>query len=97
MPHAVFLGASRGIGYHTALNLLSDKSATWQVTMLLRKPEALATDKHFAPFIENGRVKTIQGDATNPADVQKLFDGGKVDVVVSSIGTSRTQARVLSS
>ncbi len=84
--HAVLLGASRGIGYYTTLNLLSSPSAEWTCILLLRKLATLESDEKLQPHIDSGRLKLIQGDATNESDVGKLFTG-HVDLVVTSVGT----------
>lgn len=87
MPHAVLLGASKGSGYHAVLRLLTPTS-TWSATLLLRKPEVIENDELLKPYIEGGRLKIVSGDATVYADVKRLFEGGKVDVVITSIGGS---------
>ncbi|KAK8858609.1 hypothetical protein IAR55_002838 [Kwoniella newhampshirensis] len=88
MPHAVFLGASRGIGLHTVVTLLgSTTTAQWTATLLLRKPETITADPRFETYIKDGRVNIVQGDATSEADVRKLFPAGKkVDLIVTSVG-----------
>lgn len=87
--HAVLLGASKGTGYHTLLNLLTPTSG-WSATLLLRKPEVIETDSHFKEYLEGGRLRIVKGDATSYDDVKRLFvEGGKkVDVVISSVGMS---------
>lgn len=87
MPHAVLLGASRGSGYHALLRLLTPDS-DWTATLLLRKPEVIETDDLLRTYIEGGRLKIIKGDATEYGDVKRLFEGEKVDVVISSVGES---------
>ncbi|KAK4685383.1 hypothetical protein P7C73_g4764, partial [Tremellales sp. Uapishka_1] len=77
--HVVLLGASRGVGYHTLLNLLQD--STNKCTVLLRDPSKLESD----PKIPAGSVEIVKGDATVVDDLRKLFTT-KVDLVVSSIG-----------
>jgi NAD(P)-dependent dehydrogenase (short-subunit alcohol dehydrogenase family) len=77
------LGASKGIGYHALLTLLADPAN--EAVLLLRKPEAMEADPAVSPAIAAGRVTIIKGDATEPADVAKLFDR-KVDVVVTTVG-----------
>ena len=96
--HAVLLGASKGVGYHTLLNLLTPTSG-WSATLLLRKPEAIENDVHFKGYLEAGRLRVIKGDAKDYEDVKRLFpaDGAKVDVVISSVGASRSVLRTTSS
>ncbi|OCF72987.1 hypothetical protein I204_06217 [Kwoniella mangroviensis CBS 8886] len=84
---AVFLGASKGIGYFTVLNLLQNNQ-NWKATLLLRKPDVFDDNHLIKPFIENGRLRIVQGDATNEDDLKKLFEGKKVDLVMSSIGAA---------
>ncbi|WWC62500.1 uncharacterized protein I303_105096 [Kwoniella dejecticola CBS 10117] len=84
---AVFLGASKGIGYFTLLNLLQTTS-DWSAVLLLRKPDCFDKNDSIRPFVENGRIQIIKGDATNEGDVKKLFQVGQVDLVVSTIGAS---------
>ncbi|WWD18511.1 hypothetical protein CI109_102963 [Kwoniella shandongensis] len=88
--HAVFLGASRGIGLFALLTLLqSSDQGQWTATLLLRKPEAITSDPRFKEYLEKGRVEIVKGDATNEEDVKKLFPvGKKVDLIVSSVGAT---------
>ncbi|WRT67823.1 uncharacterized protein IL334_004797 [Kwoniella shivajii] len=83
--NTVFLGASKGIGYFTLLNLLQNDRST-KAICLLRKPDLFNADARLQPFIEEGRITIVKGDATNEDDIRKLFQGGNVDLVVSSIG-----------
>ncbi|WWC70702.1 uncharacterized protein I206_104653 [Kwoniella pini CBS 10737] len=84
---AVFLGASKGIGYFTLLNLLQT-TKDWNTILLLRKPDCFDKNELIKPFIENGRIQIIKGDATNENDVENLFKIGKVDLVISTIGAT---------
>jgi hypothetical protein len=88
--HAVLLGASKGAGYHALLRLLTPDS-TWSATVLLRKPEVIEKDENFAPYINDGRLRIVQGDATNVEDVKKLFKD-KTDVVISTVGAQRSDS-----
>jgi NAD(P)-dependent dehydrogenase (short-subunit alcohol dehydrogenase family) len=84
LHHAVLIGASKGCGYHALLRLLTPTS-NWSATVLLRKPEALEQDANFAPYLKDGRLKIVKGDATNVEDVKKLFVD-TVDLVISTVG-----------
>lgn len=89
--HTVLLGASRGIGYHTTLNLLANPPSS--CTLLLRKPSSMESDETLREHLASGRLKLVQGDATNEDDIRKLFTE-KVDLVVSSIGEQPRSCRV---
>ena len=82
--HTAIIGASKGCGYHAALDILRDPSNT--VTLLLRHPEGISSDPKFTSFIQEGRVKLVQGDATVEDDVSELFNCDKVDLLISTIG-----------
>ncbi|WVW84620.1 hypothetical protein I302_106654 [Kwoniella bestiolae CBS 10118] len=84
---AVFLGASKGIGYFTLLDLLSNNQ-NWKATVLLRKPDVFKDNHLIQPFIQDGRLRIVQGDATDEGDLKKLFEGRKVNLVMSSIGAA---------
>jgi NAD(P)-dependent dehydrogenase (short-subunit alcohol dehydrogenase family) len=87
--HAVFIGASKGIGYMT-LNryLASDPSAT--ATLVLRKPELAKQDKQLGSYIAAGRVSFVKGDATDLNVVQEAMKGD-VDFVMTSVGELPTK------
>lgn len=56
------------------LNLLSlPFPSGWTCTVLLRNPIRTEADDQLRPYIDSGRVRLIQGDATNESDVPKLF------------------------
>lgn len=82
---AAFIGASRGVGYHTVVQLLSSPSTQWTAILLVRKPEALSSDPNLAEYISSGRLQLIKGDATVEDDIRQLFDR-QVDLLVTSIG-----------
>ena len=86
--HAVILGGSRGCGYFTAYYLLSAPDAAWTVTLLLRDTSVIEKDERLAPYVKKGQLQLVKGDATIEADVRRVLTGGKVDLVVSSIGKS---------
>ncbi|WVF69128.1 hypothetical protein IAT40_003902 [Kwoniella sp. CBS 6097] len=88
--HAILLGASKGIGYQVLKSLLSS-SNKWSTTLLLRKPELLEKDEAIAPYIREGRVRIVKGDATSEDDLRKCLEGSeRVDLIVSSIGATPT-------
>lgn len=82
--HGVFIGASKGIGYHAAIHFLESNTAN-TATLLLRKPSVGEQDARLGPLIRDGRISVVQGDATKLSDVQAAVQG-KVDFVVSSVG-----------
>ena len=83
--HAVILGASKGCGYHALVRILAIPE--WTATVLLRKPESIESDNHLKKYLADGKLKIVKGDATSYEDIKSLFDT-KVDVVISTIGTS---------
>ncbi|WVQ96634.1 hypothetical protein IAU59_003739 [Kwoniella sp. CBS 9459] len=87
--HVVLLGASKGCGYQVLQSLLSSSSAEkWSTTLLLRKPELLEQDAAISPYIREGRVRIVKGDATSEADLRECLEGERVDLIVSSIGAT---------
>lgn len=84
--HAVIFGGSRGVGYFTALYLLA--LPEWTVSLLLRTPSKIEQDSRLAPFIQQGRLRLVKGDALDKEAVSLLFSQAKVDLVVSSMGKS---------
>lgn len=84
--HVAFLGASKGSGYFALLEYLA-AATTNTAVLLLRKPDVLAADPKITPHVEAGRVRFVNGDATNEEDVAKLFKD-HVDVVVTSVGAA---------
>jgi len=81
------IGASRNIGYYTALTLLQQGN---QVVFLLRRPNVFDDDAAMKPFIDSGSAKIVQGDAHVESDMSKAWAGatsdGPVDTVVFSVG-----------
>ncbi|KAK7005811.1 NAD(P)-bd-dom domain-containing protein [Favolaschia claudopus] len=79
-------GASRNIGYMSAVRLL-EKGAT--VTFLLRTPSAFDEDATIQRFIKSGHVRLVKGDASIEADTQRAWEaaGPQVDAVTFSVGT----------
>jgi len=89
------IGASRNIGYLTALRLLA-KGAT--VTFLMRSPSAFDANEEMQNYIKNGTARLVKGDALNREDVLKGWEvaaepespGGArgVDVLLFSVGST---------
>ena len=79
------LGASKNIGYYSAIRLLSmtppipfpidetnpviDKGAT--VTFLLRNTTAFDTDETIQSYVRSGKARLVKGDALNIGDVTR--------------------------
>jgi len=85
--NVLFLGASRGVGFYTALALLKSGG---HATLLLRKPDVFTSNPEYEALSdeEKARVTLVQGDAFVEADVQKAVDaaGEEMNTVVYSIG-----------
>lgn len=84
--HTALIGASRGIGRATALEILSDPSSS--VSLLLRSPSIIENDVLFSQAIKSGRVRIVKGDAYEKADIRKLMDDPTIDSIVTSLGMS---------
>lgn len=82
--HAVILGGSKGVGYFSALYILATPGNS--VTLLLRSPGVIDNDEKFAGYIQQGRARLVEGDACDEAAIARLFEGEKVDVLITSIG-----------
>ncbi|KAF7361612.1 NAD(P)-bd-dom domain-containing protein [Mycena venus] len=81
-------GASRNIGYFSAVRLL-EKGAT--VTFLLRSPSAFDSDVTIQKYIKSGHARLVKGDASIEADTQRAWnEAGVVDAVIFSVGTYPT-------
>ncbi|KAJ6625833.1 hypothetical protein B0H10DRAFT_2000934 [Mycena sp. CBHHK59/15] len=77
-------GASRNIGYFSAIRLL-EQGAT--VTFLLRSPSIFDTDAVIQKYVKSGNARLLKGDATNEADTQRAWDtAGVVDGVIFTVG-----------
>ncbi|KAG9034150.1 hypothetical protein FRB95_013795 [Tulasnella sp. JGI-2019a] len=81
------IGASRNIGYYSALRLLQEGH---HVVYLLRKTSVFDSNEEMKPFIESGLAELVQGDALSWDDgtrawAQATLDG-PVDVVLFSLG-----------
>ncbi|KAF7794295.1 hypothetical protein EIP86_005428 [Pleurotus ostreatoroseus] len=83
------LGASRNIGYHSAIRLL-EKGAT--VTFLLRSPGVFDTDTTIQRYLQSGHARLVQGDALNIEDVANGWEKAlevpsrHVDLVLFTVG-----------
>ncbi|KAJ7857889.1 hypothetical protein B0H13DRAFT_2076777 [Mycena leptocephala] len=77
-------GASRNIGYFSAVRLL-EQGAT--VTFLLRSPSIFNEDALIQTYLKSGNARIVKGDATQEADTCRAWDeAGVVDAVLFSIG-----------
>jgi hypothetical protein len=85
--HTALIGASRGIGRATALDLLQDPSN--KVSLLLRLSTTIENDVDFAASIKEGRVRIVKGDANNEGDLRRLLDHDGIDSVVFTLGNCR--------
>ncbi|THG95441.1 hypothetical protein EW026_g6212 [Hermanssonia centrifuga] len=86
------IGASRNIGYYTALRLL-EKGAT--VTFLLRSPTVFNEDAVIQSYVQAGTARLVKGDALNAEDVAKGWekateDSQYVDLVLFTVGGTPT-------
>ncbi|KAJ7670246.1 hypothetical protein B0H17DRAFT_1086212 [Mycena rosella] len=80
-------GASRNIGYFSAVRLL-EKGAT--VTFLLRSPAVFDEDKLIQGYVKSGKARLVKGDATNEVDTRRAWDAaGVVDAVIFSVGATQ--------
>ncbi|KAJ7130180.1 hypothetical protein C8R44DRAFT_829667 [Mycena epipterygia] len=81
-------GASRNIGYFSAVRLL-EKGAT--VTFLLRSPAVFDEDALIQGYVKSGKARLLKGDATNEADTRRAWnEAGVVDAVFFSVGITPT-------
>ena len=81
--HTALIGASRGIGRATALDLLADPSN--RVSLLLRRPANVESDPGFATAIKEGRVRIVKGDAYDKQYLRSLLNDA-IDSVVFTLG-----------
>ncbi|KAJ6625832.1 hypothetical protein B0H10DRAFT_1782525 [Mycena sp. CBHHK59/15] len=78
------IGASRNIGYFTAIHLL-ENGAT--VTFLLRSPAIFDADTTIQRYFQSGKARLVNGDAASEADTRRAWDkAGVVDAVIFSVG-----------
>ncbi|NGO46059.1 SDR family NAD(P)-dependent oxidoreductase [Streptomyces sp. YC419] len=81
---AVITGGSSGIGLATAQRFIEEGAVVYVTGRRKQELEAAAT--------KTGAI-AVQGDASNPADLDRLYDavrndGRRVDVVVANAGTA---------
>ncbi|PSR73875.1 hypothetical protein PHLCEN_2v10295 [Hermanssonia centrifuga] len=91
------IGASRNIGYYTALRLL-EKGAT--VTFLLRSPTVFNEDAVIQSYVQAGTARLVKGDALNAEDVaqgwEKAIESSQhVDLVLFTVGECGTPTLTL--
>jgi len=88
MPFNVLsIGASRNIGYFTALYLLAEGH---KVTLLIRRKTTFDEDEKMQEYLKSGQAKLFIGDALLVEDVKKVWslaaENGPVDYVITSVG-----------
>ncbi|KAL1681719.1 hypothetical protein EV122DRAFT_205062 [Schizophyllum commune] len=81
------LGASKNIGYFTAIRLL-DAGAT--VTFLLRNPAVFDEDEAIKKAVSSGKAFLVKGDGLNQGDVARAWaeatSHGPVDTLLFTVG-----------
>jgi len=81
------IGASRNIGYYTALNLLQQNHT---VVFFLRNTSVFDADADLKPYIESGSAQLVKGDALSENDLKAAWNealsSGPIDVVLFSVG-----------
>ncbi|KAF9004877.1 hypothetical protein BDZ89DRAFT_1237076 [Hymenopellis radicata] len=81
------IGASRNIGYYSAVRLLRLGSS---VTFLLRNPSVFDGNEELAPFISSGKAILVKGDAMKQAEIKSAWDAasehGSIDVILFTVG-----------
>ncbi|MED3660864.1 SDR family oxidoreductase [Ureibacillus sp. FSL K6-8385] len=87
---AVITGASKGIGLHTALQLVKEGA---KVAICARKPEGLKEAKEWIKGQTGKEVFTIAADVTKEEDCRRLIEEtvahyGKLDILINNAGTS---------
>ncbi|KAJ3130172.1 hypothetical protein HK098_005419 [Nowakowskiella sp. JEL0407] len=87
----VILGASKGVGFFTALHLVKDGNNN-NLTLLLRKPELFNNLPEITELSDDcrNRIMIVPGDAFNQEDVEKTFQTAHavapIDCVIATIG-----------
>ncbi|KAJ7493416.1 hypothetical protein B0H11DRAFT_962109 [Mycena galericulata] len=77
-------GASRNIGYLSALRLL-ERGAT--VTFVLRSTAVFDNDALIQSYVKSGHARLLKGDATKEEDTRRAWnEAGVVDVLFFSVG-----------
>ncbi|EKM51721.1 uncharacterized protein PHACADRAFT_127548 [Phanerochaete carnosa HHB-10118-sp] len=84
------IGASKNIGYYSALRLLA-KGGT--VTFLLRKTEVFDADETIQSYVKSGKARLVKGDALEIEDVARGWAEAQpasqtrlVDVLLFTVG-----------
>ncbi|KAJ7187920.1 hypothetical protein C8R46DRAFT_1157147 [Mycena filopes] len=84
MNNILSIGASRNIGYYSAVRLL-EQGAT--VTLLLRTPSVFDEDAVIQKYVKSGTARLVKGDARNEDDMRRAWAAaGPVDAVVFTVG-----------
>ena len=87
---AIVTGGSDGIGKATATSLAQEGA---RVVICARRKDVLEAAAEEIRHQTGGTVLPIQGDVTNPSDVEKVVNGaieafGRLDILVNNAGTS---------
>ncbi|KAG8806110.1 hypothetical protein FRC17_005170 [Serendipita sp. 399] len=87
--HIFALGASRNIGYHASLRLLSKGNT---VTFVLRNPSTLEADEALKEYISSGKARLVKGDALSSDDIKAAWLGAvavsPVDLIMFTVGAT---------
>ncbi|KAG8879838.1 hypothetical protein FRB98_005487 [Tulasnella sp. 332] len=88
------IGASRNIGYLTALHLLQQGH---HVAFVLRNTSTFIGNAEMKPFLESGSAQLIQGDALDVGSMRSAWieansTGEPVDVAIFTVGAGPGQA-----
>ncbi|MFC1935280.1 SDR family oxidoreductase [Chloroflexota bacterium] len=87
---AIVTGASEGIGKAAAASMAQEGA---RVVICARRKDVLEAAAKEIRRQTGGTVLPIQGDVTNPSDVEKIVNGaveafGRLDILVNNAGTS---------
>ena len=87
---AIVTGGSDGIGKATATSMAQEGA---RVVICARRKDTLEAAAEEIRRQTGGTVLPIQGDVTNPSDVEKVVNGaveafGRLDILVNNAGTS---------
>ncbi|PPQ89433.1 hypothetical protein CVT25_012812 [Psilocybe cyanescens] len=81
------IGASRNIGYYSAIRFLNSGAT---VTFLLRSPAAFDSDEVIQKYVKSGKARLIKGDALVEDDVQASWSEavkcGPIDLLLCTVG-----------
>jgi NAD(P)-dependent dehydrogenase (short-subunit alcohol dehydrogenase family) len=91
----LLIGASKNIGYYSALRLLS-KGHT--CVFLLRNTSVFDADSDIQRHVKEGSARLIKGDALVPEDVRRLWEvtlgvGVGIDYVLFTLGGLASKIR----